>query len=275
MTEVSAHGPIQRMVVLGDSIAYGICAHEPSNEWNQVLATLLRRFQEEPLTVFNRGLPAGVISPRCPGYVQSAKPSLLERYQRHCIALYPDLVIIAEGLNDMRSGMSVQDYAADLETIVTDIQAQTTALVVLVGIYHQVYGRGGNDPATSPIWTKWNHEIAKVYNLAIRLIAHKHHALFVDALAVLGGADWVLHPDAVHLNDLGHVLIGNAIFQEITVHSRSLAKQTLRVIDENQVTTLNTGGSDTDEEVQRLWAAALERYAEQERTSITSNTRPP
>jgi lysophospholipase L1-like esterase len=270
MKESSSLGSFQRMVVLGDSIAYGMCAYEPANEWNQVAATLLRKFQDTPLTVFNRGLPAGVISPRCPGYAQSAKPSLLERYHRHCIALKPDLVIIGEGLNDMRSGMSVQDYAADLETIVTDIQAQTNALVVLVGIYHQIYGKGGNDPATTPIWTKWNHDLAKVYNLAIRLIAQKHQALFVDGLAVLDGADWVLHPDAVHLNDLGHVLIGNAIFQQIATHSRNLAQKTLRIIDEKQVTTLNTGGTDTDEEIQRLWAAALERYAEQERSSSAS-----
>ena len=72
-------GPFRRMVVLGDSIAYGMCAAEPENEWNQVVAGLLRKFQDEELTVFNRGLPAGVISPRCPGYEESAKPSLIER----------------------------------------------------------------------------------------------------------------------------------------------------------------------------------------------------
>lgn len=261
----AAHGPFRRMVVLGDSITYGMCAYEPSNAWNQVVAALLRRFQDEPLTVFNRGLPAGVISPRCPGYRQSARPSLIERYQRHAIDLNPDLVIIAEGLNDMRAGMNVQDYMADLETIVVDIGNQTGALVVLVGVYHQVYGQGGNDPATRPIWTRWNPELLKVYNHAVRLVAQKHGALFVDALAALGDADWVLHPDAVHLNDLGHVLVGNAIFQAIAAHSSALARKTLRIIEEQDASTLNTGGADTDEEIQQLWAAALERYARQAR----------
>jgi lysophospholipase L1-like esterase len=257
----AVYGPFRRMVVVGDSVSYGMCAHEPSNEWNQVVANLLRKFQTEPLTVFNRGLPASVISPRCPGYVQSAKPSLLERYQKHCIDLQPDLVIIADALNAMRSGMCIQDYAADLESIVADIQAQTGALLVLVGVYHQIYGKGGNDPATNPTWTKWNHDSAKLYNLAIRLVAEKSGALFVDSLAVLGGADWVLHPDACHLNDLGHVLIGNAIFQAIAVHSSSVAQKTLQTIEEKGVTTLNTGGTDSDEEIQQLWAAALVRYA--------------
>ena len=87
---------------------------------DQVAAGWLRRFQDIDLQVFNRGLPAEVISPRAPGYEESAKPSLIERYRRHGIELKPDLVIIAEGLNDMRSGMAVQDFMADLAQIVTD-----------------------------------------------------------------------------------------------------------------------------------------------------------
>ncbi|MCI0713061.1 MAG: SGNH/GDSL hydrolase family protein [Chloroflexi bacterium] len=256
-------GPFQRMVVLGDSIAYGMCAYEASNEWNQVVATLLRKFQDEPLTVFNRALPASVISPRCPGYIQSCKPSLLERYHRHCIDLKPDLVILAQGLNDMRSGMPIKDYVEDLETIVADINSQTNALIVLVGTYHQIYGKGGNDPATHPTWVKWDHKLMKLYNSAIRLVAQEQNALFVDAQAVLGGADWTLHPDACHLNDLGHVLIGNAIFQTIATSAIGIAAKTLRIIEENAVTTLNTGGSDTGDDIQHLWEAALERYARQ------------
>ena len=255
--------PFQRLVVLGDSIAYGMCAHDPTNEWVQVVTALLRRFQDEPLTVFNRALPAGVISPRSPGYKQSAKPSLSERYVQHCIDLHPDLVVIAQGLNDMRSGMSVQTYMADLTTIVADIQQETGALVVLLGPYHQIFGVGGNDPATHPTWTKWDRNLMALYSHAIRLVAQEREALFVDTQAVLGGADWVLHPDACHLNDLGHLLVGNAIFQVIATYASSLARKTARIIDENQVTTLNTGGSFTDEEIQRLWQAALQRYAEQ------------
>lgn len=265
MTHIADRGPFQRMVVLGDSIAYGTCAYHPENEWNQVTANLLRKFQDVPLTVFNRGLPASVISPRSPGYTQSAKPSLMERYPQHCITLQPDLVIIAQGLNDLRSGMSLLDYIADLETVVTDVQAQTSALIVLVGVYPQIYGKGGNSPETNPTWVKWTPDMLPVFNLAIRLLARKCGALFVDVLAALGEGDWMLHPDAVHLNDLGHVLVGNAIFQQIASHCRSVAAKTQRVIEEQQVTTLNTGGTDTDEEIQVLWRAALVRYAEQDR----------
>ncbi len=270
--QASERGQFQRMVVLGDSIAYGTCAHDPENEWNQVVGNLLRKFQDVPLTVFNRGLPASVISPRSPGYIQSAKPSLLERYPQHCVALQPDLVIIAQGLNDLRSGMSVLDYIADLETVVTEIASQTGALIVLVGVYPQIYGKGGNSPETNPTWVKWTPDMLPVFNLAIRLLAQKHDALFVDVLAALGNAEWMLHPDAVHLNDLGHVLVGNAIFQQIASHCRSVAEKTQRIIEEQQVTTLNTGGTDTDDEIQRLWQIALDRYAEQDRLKRQQNS---
>jgi lysophospholipase L1-like esterase len=248
------------MVVLGDSIAYGMCAHQSENEWVQVLAGQLRRFQDAELDVHNQGLPAGVISPRCPGYDEAAKPSLIERYERHCIALQPDLVIIAEGLNDMRSGMPVQDFAADLETITSDTQAKTGALVVLVGIYHQVHGCGVNDPVENPAWARWDRNMARVYNLAIRLIAEKRDALFVDAQAVLGGADWVLNPDCCHLNDLGHVLVGNAVFQTIATACPGVSDKVLHQINELGVSIANTGGTDTSSEIQMLWKQAAVRF---------------
>jgi len=250
------------MVVLGDSIAYGMCAAEPENEWNQVVAGLLRKFQDEELTVFNRGLPAGVISPRCPGYEESAKPSLIERYQKHCIDLKPDLVIIAEGVNDMRSGMPLQEYIADLEMIVKDIQLHTDALIVHVGVYYQRYGIGANDPTVYETWTRWSYEISKAYNLAIRLTAEKHGAVFVDAQQIMGETDWVLHVDACHLNDLGHVLIGNGIFQAIVHRCKSLADKTFRNIEAQEISILNTGGTDTDQEIQQYWDAALSRFSE-------------
>lgn len=256
------HGPFRRMVILGDSISYGMCASEPENEWNQVAANLLRKFQDERLTVFNRGLPAGVISPRCPGYGESAKPSLLERYRQHCIDLQPDLVLIAEGVNDMRSGMPLGEYIEDLETIVSDIQAQTGALLVLLGVYHQTFGVGANDPEVYPTWTRWSYEISRAYNVAIRNVAQKHDAIFADAEQIMGGADWLLHIDACHLNDLGHVLIGNGIFQAIATRCKSVADKTFRVIEDKDVSILNTGGTDTDDDIQHLWATALSRFTE-------------
>jgi lysophospholipase L1-like esterase len=255
-----AAGPFRRMVVLGDSIAYGMCAYRPEHEWPQVAARLLQSFQDEKLEVLNRGLPAEVISPRAPGYAESAKPSLIERYRQHCIDLQPDLVVIAEGLNDMRSGMPIQDFVADLTQIVSDVQQETGALVVLLGIYHQIFGRGANDPDALPTWTRWTPDIARLYNQAICLVAGGRQALFVDVQAVMGGADWTLNPDCCHPNDLGHVLVGNALFQVLATQCPSVGRQTRRLIDEIGISTENTGGAGTDAEIQAMWRAAAERF---------------
>jgi lysophospholipase L1-like esterase len=254
--KVVCGGPFRRVVVLGESNAYGMCASRPVYEWNQVLVRLLRKFQDEGPEMLNRALPSEVISPRSPGYEASAKPSLMERYRRHGIDAEPDLVIISQGLNDMRSGMPVQDYLADLEHIVADVEKSTRALLILVGIYPQIYGKGANDPTAMPVFAKGNPTIAAVYNHAMRLVAEKHGALFVDTLAILGDGEWLIHPDCCHLNDLGHVLLGNAIFQAIATHCSEVGVRTARLIQELGISIANTGGADTDAEIQALWKAA-------------------
>lgn len=48
--------PIRRLVVMGESNAYGMSAGDARNEWVQSLAGLIRRFQDEPVRVFNNAM---------------------------------------------------------------------------------------------------------------------------------------------------------------------------------------------------------------------------
>jgi len=43
--------PVRRMVVMGESNAYGMCATDPENEWVQVVASLIRRHEDGYLQV--------------------------------------------------------------------------------------------------------------------------------------------------------------------------------------------------------------------------------
>ena len=98
--------PVRRLVVMGESNAYGMCAGDPLNEWVQALAFLIRRFTEGPLRVFNNAIPANVISPRAPGYdpdsVCGTAPSALERFEQAMIDYQPDLAVYAYGLTASR-----------------------------------------------------------------------------------------------------------------------------------------------------------------------------
>jgi lysophospholipase L1-like esterase len=185
-------------------------------------ANLIRTFQDEPLEVFNRGLPAEVISPNAPGYEESAKPSLVERYRAHCVALRPDLVVIAEGLNDMRSGMPVQVFHGRVGQMVGEIR-QNRRAVTLVGIYHQEFGCGATIPKRSPPGPVGTTTLPRC---TTRLSGwwRRGPAPCSQMRAAMGGASWLLNPDCCHFNDLGHVVVGNAIFQEVANRSAIGAK---------------------------------------------------
>ena len=39
--------PVRSLIVIGESNAFGMCASDPRNEWVQVVANLIRDFQDE------------------------------------------------------------------------------------------------------------------------------------------------------------------------------------------------------------------------------------
>ena len=57
---------IQRMVVMGESNAYGMNAVCAQNEWVQTVGNFIREFQGSPLRIFNNAIPSNVISPDAP-----------------------------------------------------------------------------------------------------------------------------------------------------------------------------------------------------------------
>lgn len=134
--------------------------------------------------------------------------------------------------------------------------------MVLMGIYHQISGKGFNDPEEFPWAAKWDHDLLENFNQAISRAARRNGALFVDVYGIMEGMDWLLHPDCVHLNDLGHILIGNALFQKIATNTRSLGDYVLQTLLENDVSVENTGGVDVSEEIREIWLTHSEQNPE-------------
>jgi hypothetical protein len=108
---------------------------------------------------------------------------------------------------------------ADLEATVAEVRRHIAALVVLVGTYHQRHGCGANDPRFYRDWSRWQPEDLPTFSVAAQGVANRTGCLFVDALTVLRGADNTLDPGCCHLNDLGHQLVGNAVFREIVLRA--------------------------------------------------------
>ena len=209
--------PIRTMVALGESTVAGMCASSEERRWVSVVARLISESQGTPVTLHNRGISANAISPRSPGYATSAKPSALERYHTDVIVYQPDLFILAYGLNDMRAGMALEDFRQDMAQIITDVTEACHPVTVLTSVYYMT----AYD--LYPPYDKGSIAITEGYNQVIRELAEEHNCLFADIWAAEGQADWVVHPDTVHANDLGHLLIAHRVFQEIAVNCSGVA----------------------------------------------------
>ena len=248
--------PVKKLVVIGESNAFGMCASDPRNEWVQTVANLIRDFQDEPLIVLNNSIPANVISPRSPGHQtlpDIGKPSALERYEQDLIEHQPDLAIIAYGLNDSRCGNPVDFFLEDLETIVAATTGNTSALVVLASPYWNTqYNKkiwDSLDPipdwATGEykIFAKTGRELVFSYVRGIEKLADKYGCLYVDLFTPTENCTWLMHDDQCHFNDVGQHILGQIIFNVIACNCSFIGKKSARIMREGNFDIDNTGGT--------------------------------
>jgi lysophospholipase L1-like esterase len=209
------------LVVLGEStVEGGPWLHEGELRWADVLANLISACQETPVTYRNEGIGASVISPRSPGYEHSRKPSALERYRERVIAVAPDLFVLAYGLNDMRAGMPVEEFAGDLRTIVRDVQAACRPVTVLTTVYHMTRFE------CYPPFDRGGREVTLSYNRAIAEVAKDTQSVLADLWSAEGEADWLIHQDGVHANAVGNLVLAHRVFEAIAVNCSGLTRRT-------------------------------------------------
>lgn len=213
--------PFRRLVVMGESTVQGggwLVRRE--HRFADLLAESINACQEHPVEYHNKGIGANAISPRSPGYAQSAKPSALERYKTDVISLRPDLFVLCYGLNDMRAGMPIADFREDMATIITGVQKACSPVTVLTTVYHMTGWR-----SFAP-YDKGSVAATLEYNACIRGLAEEHGCVLADVWAAEGLADWLIHPDGVHANRVGNLLIAHRVFEAIAQHASGLTTWT-------------------------------------------------
>ena len=255
--------PARRLVVMGESNAYGMSASAPENEWVQVLGDSIRTFQDDPIRIFNNAIPSNVISPDAPGYVPGdiyrTAPSALERFEEDMIAYRPDIAVYAYGLNDSRCGHAVESFIRAYRTIVSmTTAALPDTLLVLAGPYWnlQYDAETWKDPAYGNRFGAFNNpgdDLVLAYNQAIEALALEYDAIFVDLYHLLEGATWLLTSDACHFNDIGQRLIGLAVFSKIATHCSFLAGKSRRIEEALGSGIWNTGGTGALPHVIQTW----------------------
>lgn len=209
------------LVTLGESTTAGGWASFRERSWAHQLARQINEFQRVPVQLVNVGIGANVISTRSTAYEKSGKPAALERLEAHVIRHQPDLLVVSYGLNDARGGTPVDRFAGELRTLIDRVRASIQPLVVLLGPYYMTgFDKFGPD---------WNHAtlaLFQQFNQAIADVAASQECLFVDLLSAYNNADWLVHHDGVHANDLGHRLVANKIFEVLASHGSGLARET-------------------------------------------------
>ena len=209
------------LVTLGESTTAGGWASYRERSWAHQLARLINEFQRIPVQLVNVGIGGNVISTRSPAYEHSGKPAALERLEPHVFRHQPDLLLVSYGLNDARGGTPLDLFVGELKSLVDRVRERIQPLIVLLGPYFMT----GFDKF-GPHWNHASLDTFHQFNGAIAEVAKEKECLFVDLLATYGNADWLVHHDGVHANDLGHRLVANQIFAVLAANCSGLAKET-------------------------------------------------
>lgn len=168
------------------------------------------------------GIGANLISTKVPAYLESDRnPPANERLDQHVIDNKPDLLVISYGLNDARGGTPIDLFCDEMRDIIRRVREQIQPLIVLLGPYYMTDFTAGGE--------RWSHadlDLFYRYNGAIKGVANASDCLFVNLLSSYRDADWLVHHDGVHANDLGHRIVANKIFEVLASNCSGLALET-------------------------------------------------
>ena len=233
--------PFKRMVILGEStVEGGGWLSDGEERYADIVARLINACQDEPMEYVNKGIGANAISPRSPGYAMSRKPSAMERYKEDVIALKPDLFLLCYGLNDMRAAMPIADFREDMATILRDVKAACDPMIALTTVYYMTGWK------SYPPYDRGSVELTEEYNACIRSLAVKFDAVLADVWEGESGVDWFIHPDGVHANRVGNMIIGHRVFEAIARHASALSRATFEQHEHTQWTQETTGVRERD-----------------------------
>ena len=198
------------MAGFGDSITQGAGASRPEYGWLAVLESRMRPFLNRPLNVINASVGDNTISPRTTNYKEASHPSALERLSKDVLSRKPDLVLVCYGLNDMRFGTPADVFAEDLGEILAQLRnALPSGQFLLTNVFHMT-GWDRYEPRN-----KGSRDLTRAYNQAIDRVAVRHHAMLADVWSAMGERDFLIAPDGVHANDLGHAVIAGRVFETL------------------------------------------------------------
>ena len=200
---------VHRIVCLGDSITQG--GEGPGGYVWLARHYLSALYPQQPVEVVNAGISG------------HKSTDMLARFQRDVLDKKPDLVTISVGVNDVwhgfydnhpegdgPRGIPLPEYRRHVEEMITQAQKIGAKVVVLsTTVIHEDSSNRENAKL-------------KIYNAALRDLAKKHHAAFVDYQKPFwalinayqketGGHELLLTVDGVHMNATGNRVMAHTL----------------------------------------------------------------
>lgn len=210
---------VNRIVCLGDSITQ-------AGEGPGGYVWLLREYLKKIYPGVGSAGDIEVVNAGISGHRSS---EMVARFERDVLDRKPDLVTISVGVNDVwhgfydnhpqgdgPRGVPLDKYRANVEDMVTRAIKQHARVVILsTTVIHEELDRPENAKLVS-------------YNAALRDIARKHGAVFVDLQKPFkdlistyrketGARDLLLTVDGVHMNGLGNKVMADTLLSGLGV----------------------------------------------------------
>ena len=213
--------PVRRVVALGESTTWGYSVSSKEKCWVNQVIRMLQEFQGSEVELINQGIGSNVLTPECPSYPVSGKPSALERVDDELIAHEPDMVFFSYGLNDSRGGTTPAVFRSAYQELIDRIRARIDPTIVVLNTYYMHEVLYDN----SEHWGQSDYDVTEVFNLVIEQIAEANRLILADIYSAEVGVDWIIDMDHCHANDLGHRIIANKVFEAITRNCSFVASQ--------------------------------------------------
>ena len=197
-------------VIAGDSITAGQRDVSNPSDVGQGYVRLVDRllsagYPAHHIRVFNRGVPGDTVR------------ELKARWQADVLDLQPDWLSVCIGINDVwqqfdgkhtgQRHVTLAEYEQTLDELLTSIRPALKGLNLLTPYFIQ--------PRGEPMRTMMD-----AYGVAVRRLALKHAAIFVDTQAVFDSAVEcvpveTLAWDRAHLNRPGQEILARAVLQSV------------------------------------------------------------
>ncbi|MCA9449555.1 MAG: SGNH/GDSL hydrolase family protein [Candidatus Omnitrophica bacterium] len=185
-------GESLKIVAIGDSITAGTNSPRP---YSAILEEQLNaRFPRARVRVVNAGVPGDTAE------------GGLRRVDRDVLSQSPDLVLIEFGWNDLKNGVSAEDFETSMRSLVGQIRSDSEAMIYLLTTTH-----------VNVVLSSWK---ISSRNKIIRAIAKDLDCGLIDLDRAFGyetgsGVDLkdLLSNDNLHPSDLGQSLIARTVLQ--------------------------------------------------------------